>query len=101
VQRPIKLNRGTVAVLVIILTVALLTLGGIFAYQYGLLGGNKMAPSQQTINQTEDAVEDRSSEINNVGKEDRVSDIEKDLNSTNVDTLDQEVLGVKAEVEGL
>lgn len=100
-QKLINMKRGTAAVLVIVLVVALLALGGVLAYQYSLFGNKSVVPSDRTTNIIEESVADRSEEISSVGSGDKLSDIEKELSGTDIDSLDKDVLGVKAEAAGL
>lgn len=84
----VQTRRG-VAVLVVILVVVSLVLVGVVAYKYG--GGSLGIIDQYS---QEAGIDDIDLTDGN-----EVSDIEEDLDSTDVDDLDSEVIGVSAEVE--
>lgn len=77
-------------VLVMILIVSAMALIGIIAYQY-MRGSNSlmMDYSQKGTDLT----------VQELTKTDELSDIEKDLNSTNTETLDADIVGITSLVE--
>lgn len=98
------MKKGSSTILVIVLVVSALVLGVVFAYKYGALDNLGINPTKQSEDVqivTEGTIEDRSDEITKLEDGDKVSDIEKDLNNTDVESIDKDVLGVKAEAEGL
>lgn len=101
--KKINMKKGTAVILVVILMMALLVLGAAAAYQFGVVGKQKSEASQSVapVQQTELDVQDRSEDISKVGAGDKISNIEEDLDKTDIDSIDKDVLGVKTETQGL
>mgnify|MGYP001564266410 CR=1 FL=1 len=101
--KKINMKKGSTVLLVIVFVIAFLALGVAVAYQYGMLGKPKVvaqtAIPAKTV--TEDGLKDRSSEIAQLDSGDKIDNIEQDLNKTDINSLDQDVLGVKTEAQGL
>lgn len=96
------MKKGSMSILVVILVVSALVLGGVFAYKSGVFNFSMPTQTSQDVTgQGEEAIEDRSENISKVGEGDKLTEIEADLNGTDVDSIDKDVLGVKAEAEGL
>lgn len=97
------MKKGSMALLVIVFVIVLLIFGVVVAFKYGML--NKPVDESQTIipgkTAVQDELKDRSGEITQLEPEDKISSIEQDLNKTDINSLDQDVLGVKTESQGL
>lgn len=78
-------------VLVMILIVSAMALVGIIAYQY-MRGSNNLMTKNYSQKGTNAVVLE-------LTKTDEVSDIEKDLNSTNTESMDADIAGVSSLVE--
>lgn len=93
------MKRGSVIILVLVLVISVAVLG-IVLYKQGYLGGVRDylpvdAPAAYEVSG------DRVGEISKLESGDDVEDIEKDLGQTNLNTIDQDVLGVSTEAEAL
>lgn len=101
--KKINMKKGSVVLLVTVFVVAFLVLGVVVAYKYGML--NRRIDDSQTNTPDKTAVQDdlkdRSSEITQLDSDDKIGTIEQDLNKTDINSLDQEVLGVKTESDSL
>ncbi len=101
--RKISMRKGSTVFLAIVFVAAFLVLGVVVAYKYGMLN-KQSADSQIIIPAREDAkdeIKDRSGEITQLDSGDKIGDIEQDLDKTDINSLDQDVLGVKTEAQGL
>lgn len=83
-------NRTGSMVLVMILIVLAMALVGMIAYQY-LRGSNGLMKGYSQ--------KGTDSKVQELTGTDEVSDIEKDLNSTNTESLDADIVGVSSLVE--
>lgn len=83
-------NRTGSMVLVMILIASAMILVGIIAYQY-------MRPSNGLVQDYSQKGTD--STVQELTQTDEVSDIEKDLNLTNTETIDADIVGVTSLVE--
>lgn len=101
--KKINMKKGSVVLLVTVIVVAFLVLGVVVAYKYGML--NRPIDELQTNTPDKTAVQDnlkdRSGEIAQLDSDDKIGTIEQDLNKTDINSLDQEVLGVKTESDSL
>lgn len=62
-------------------------------------GSGEQAATEETAGDVAaEATDEYTASLQNVGVSDEVADIENDLNSTNVDDLDREVLDVESEI---
>ena len=102
--KKINMKKGTAVLLVVILVMALLVLGVAAAYQFGVIGKQKSDISQSVVPPAQDTqadVQDRSGEITKVGSGDKISNIEDDLNKTDINSIDKDVMGIKTQAQGL
>lgn len=101
--KKINMKKGSVVLLVVVFVIAFLVLGAVVAYQYGMLGGKSDTLQTSVPGKTAqpEGLKDRSGEITQLDSDDKIGTIEQDLNKTDINSLDQEVLGVKTESESL
>lgn len=92
-------KKGTVVVLVILFLVSLSVLGLVLV-KFGYLDSFQ-ASSMVIPGNASKVVDQQTAEIKKVEPGDDVTSIDKDLNNTNLNTLDQEVLGIKTESDSL
>lgn len=79
-------------ILIVILVAALLVLVGLIFYKYWGKSGNQFSNKQ--VEQV--GVSSTQPELT---KSDEINDIEKDLNSTLIENLDADVVGISSQVE--
>jgi len=103
VPKKTNMKKGSTALLVIIFVIAFLVFGVAVAYQYGMLGKPNVVTQTKIPSKTvtQDSLKDRSDEITQLDTGDKIGDIEQNLNKTDINSLDQDVLGVKTEAQGL
>ena len=101
--KKINMKKGSTVFLVIIFVIAFLALGVAVAYQYGMIGKSStvLQTSVPTKTVTQDGPKDRSDEIIQLSSDDKINSIEQDLDKTDINSLDQDVLGVKTETQDL
>lgn len=83
-------RKGSLIIVVGLVILAIISVG-IIAYEF--------MPKSKSSSYDNYSQSKSTKDVQELTKTDEISDIEKDLNSTNVDNLDAEVLGVTSEVE--
>ena len=78
----------------IIIVVAILVLGGLYFWTNQTFTNNDATPSIEEIRGGNDSVTDR---LEEQGTSDRVQDIENDLNTTDLESLDLDLSNIEAE----
>jgi hypothetical protein len=93
-------KKGSVAVFVILFLVSLSVLG-LVLFKFGYFDSTNQAGEMVIPGNASKSVDQQSAEIKKVEPGDDVVSIDKDLSNTNLNTLDQEVLGIKTESDSL
>lgn len=94
-------KKGSIIVFALLFIVALSILG-VVLFRLGYIGAIKPDDDRAIPGKIDQIVDSETKAIENVdNKTDDMDSIQKDLDNTNLSTLDQDVLGVKTAADGL
>ena len=93
-------KKGSVVIFALLLVVALSILG-VVLFKFGYIGGIGQGDLVNIPGGTTEIADPATAAIEKVEPGDDVDSIDKDLNNTNLNSLDQEVLGAKTESDSL
>ena len=104
-QSLIKTKKGVATLLILVLVLAILALGAIAAYKFGFMN-KQQETTPQAVNVpdqagTQSTIEDRSGDITKLDAGDKISNIEQDLNKTDLNSIDKDASNAKTEAQGL
>lgn len=92
-------KKGSIVVFALLLVVSLSILG-VVLFKFGYIGGVKQS-DLVNVPDVAEVADPATAAIEKVEPGDDIDSIDKDLNNTNLNSLDQEVLGVKTESDSL
>lgn len=95
-------KKGSAVVLLILLVLTVLVLFGIYGYKNGWFMKAPTPIAENTLpTKAQQPVDTLSVDIQKLQPSDEVEDIDSDLAKTDLNNIDQDVLGVKTEANGL